>query len=137
MNWRVVKSRYTELRADAGALFPRVLNVPLVVATDADTEPRAYAYCTIDRPVRVGVAPKLATAMRNRIDGVLRHEIGHAIDALYSAPESKLGGVSLPGTPELRADAIAGAVWGSPIRYDADAVQTIGVGGPRPAWLPQ
>lgn len=67
-------------------------------------------------------APKILDADGHRCDGVIRHELGHVVDfAVRSSPLNvwarKLG-IDLPATPELRADAIAFAIWGTPIFYD-------------------
>jgi hypothetical protein len=141
MNFKRVQARYVLARKQASELFPRVLKVPLLVVEDADLTPRSYAYCDCghdEDTATIGIAPRLAGQPTHRIDGVLRHEIGHAIDTLYQRPESRLA-CDLPGhdTPELRADAIAFAVWRSPIGYDDEHVQTTDPGGPRPSWLPQ
>lgn len=60
--------------------------------------------------------------------GIIRHELGHAADHR----------VDVDRGCEARADRIAQAVTGSPIRYTADGVQhaTVGTVG-RPKWLPQ
>lgn len=87
-------------------------------------------------------ASKTLTAPFQRVDGLIRHELGHVTDMLI---EKKIldkwaigRRVKLPKTPERRADAIAEAIWGSPIFYDADLVQTtceIGTVCPRPKRL--
>lgn len=142
VDFKRVRARYIAARKEAGELFPRVLKVSLLVVDDADLTPRSYAYCNCDgeAATTIGIAPRLADQPTHRIDGVLRHEIGHAVDTLYQRPESRLArNLHLPGhdTPELRADAIASAIWRSPIGYDEDHVQTTDPGGPRPPWLPQ
>jgi hypothetical protein len=76
----------------------------------------------------------------HRADGLIRHEIGHVVDFLFSEPELDAWafkqGVTLPSTPERRADAIAAAIWGEPIRYDDDLVQSTRIGiAPRPEHL--
>jgi hypothetical protein len=76
----------------------------------------------------------------HRVDGVIRHEIGHVLDLTIPAAHMDRWafsrGVALPQTPERRADAIAHAVWNSPIAYDRDMVQTTGRGTcPRPVHL--
>lgn len=70
-------------------------------------------------------APKIlapAYANRKRQDGIIRHELGHVVDFCVSPGSldrwARRRGVTLPRTPERRADAIAHAVWGKPIRYD-------------------
>ena len=85
-------------------------------------------------------ASKILIADPERADGIIRHEIGHVMD--LCVPEDALDhwataqGVQLPKTVERRADAIAEAIWGQPLRYDADLVQTTGRGrAPRPRHL--
>jgi hypothetical protein len=85
-------------------------------------------------------ASKNLSAPTPRVDGVLRHEIGHVVD--MTVPKAKVDawaaqrGYRLPHTDERRADAIAEAIWGEPIRYDADLVQSTHYGvAPRPEHL--
>ena len=60
-----------------------------------------------------------------RVSGLLAHELGHAADSDTSRPYA-----------ELRADALAKAAIGRPIRYDAGDVQNLEVGvTPRPPYL--
>lgn len=77
-----------------------------------------------------------------RFDGVVRHELGHVVDMLYPAQLVNLWcafqGVTPAATPELRADDIAHAIWGEPLRYDKLTVQNTRVGRVgRPSHLPQ
>jgi hypothetical protein len=81
----------------------------------------------------------LARPLHN-IDGVIRHEIGHVIDLttfqIVLEEWAQERGVHLPYTPERRADAIAHAVWGTPILYDQKTVQSTETGIPlRPEHL--
>ena len=103
---------------------------------------RGYAVCFQMSPTHCHLqfAPKVLKAETHRADGLLRHEIGHAID--FFVPAEPLNrwalsrNVRLPSTDERRADAIALAIWGSPIRYDQDLVQSTEVGvNLRPAHL--
>lgn len=77
----------------------------------------------------------------HRIDGVVRHEIGHVLDLCLPSDEldawAARRGVELPYTPERRADAIAEAVWLAPMFYDTELyVQTTQPGiRPRPPHL--
>lgn len=87
---------------------------------------RDHAYCIDTKPPTIVYAPKLARASEERIEGVLRHEFGHAL-AFH---------VFTPDHAERDADIVAALVFGTPIRYDADDVQTTGEGvSPRPARL--
>lgn len=74
-------------------------------------------------------ARKIARAAQPRADGVLRHEIGHAVDYLVDKGQldewASQRGFALPHTTERRADAIAECLWLSPIYYDGKlCVQT-------------
>jgi hypothetical protein len=85
-------------------------------------------------------APKILHAPLHRQDGVLLHEIGHAVDHICPARAldrwARQNGVRLPKTPEQRADAIALAIFGVPVRYDQELVQSTRYGAPkRPAQL--
>lgn len=85
---------------------------------------------------------KMLKAKRSRQDGVLRHELGHVLDLCIRSDHldawALAQGIQLPPPhhAEVRADAIAEAVWGQPIAYDKDLVQTTGRGTvPRPRHL--
>ena len=89
---------------------------------------------------RMRFARKLRRQPLHRVEGVVRHEIGHAVDHL--APAGALDAwalgrsVILAKTPERRADDIAYAIWYRPISYDAQLVQSTSEGVmPRPAHL--
>jgi hypothetical protein len=90
----------------------------------------------------IRLAEKLRHARPDRQDGIIQHELGHVIDLIL--PHKPLDrwcaarGVTLPPQKhgEIRADAIAHAVWGKPLRYDSDTVQSTLHGSPfRPPHL--
>lgn len=101
----------------------------------------AVAISNGDGTYHLRFAPKTLKAASHRVDGLIRHELGHLAD--YLVPKDDLDalcvehyGVKLPRTDERRADTIALAVWGVPLRYDADLVQSTHHGvTPRPAHL--
>jgi hypothetical protein len=124
--------------------------------------PRGYAVTwmtTAPEPAsaRFGLSRKMLSASPDRVLGLLRHEFGHvvdfavnrqrrgaALDAWWAATNANANANAnaLPRTKERRADAIAYAIWSTPVYYDADDVQTIArhVGArvhahPRPARL--
>lgn len=106
------------------------LRVTLHVAKPADfPAERSYAYCTDDhRTLRIYVAPKMAHAPVDRIEGVLRHEFGHAVFFHFGEVDHN----------EHDADKLAEALFGDPIRYDKADVQSIVRGrAPRPLYLPR
>lgn len=95
--------------------------------------PRDHAYCEVvsRSPIRcrVTVAPKLKRAPKHRQEGVLRHEIGHAVLLTFTSGDHT----------ERQCDEMAEHLFGAPIRYDAEDVQTTRRDGvtPRPARLPK
>ena len=110
-------------------------SVILMETPEAGGTDRSFAYFNYETLV-LGVSPEFPEQTRDRVEAVLRHELGHALDALYanSTLETRLG--PLPSTPERRADAIAEAVFGTKIQYDSQDVQTLRRGTwPRPGRL--
>ena len=91
--------------------------------------PRNMAYCHRDDDsgaLTIVVAPKLVRGSKDRIEGVLRHEFGHALLFYWGYPEHG----------ERDADSLAENVFGDPIYYDRETVQTTRSGTrPRPAHL--
>lgn len=99
--------------------------------------PRGFATTTTDGTVaNVRFSTKVLGVPLLRVDAIVRHELGHVIDALVPTMDlddwARAGGVWLPSTPERRADAIAELVWGDPIYYDEELVQTLDNTGTRP-----
>lgn len=98
--------------------------------------------CTIGSPgcFHVVLSEKLTRLPRANVDAVTRHELGHIVDFSTIAADldtfARHFGITLAATPERRADAIAGLIWGEPIGYDASLVQVLGAGTvPRPESL--
>lgn len=91
--------------------------------------PRNMAYCHRDERdgrMTIVVAPKLANGAHDRIEGVLRHEFGHALLFFWG----------YPGHGERDADNLAENIFGDHIYYDRETVQTTRGGTrPRPAYL--
>lgn len=87
------------------------------------------------------LAPKLREQTVERIEGIIRHELGHVFDFMFDADTLDVwarqrAGKVLSRTAERRADDIAAAIWGWGISYDDDQVQTLGIGQwPRPEAL--
>ena len=122
-------------RAQAAVIFPRLRGVILEQSKAAGKGARQFAYFDYQDYI-LGVAPKLERQSNDRIRALIRHELGHAVEALYaySTVERRIGVPIL--TPERYADAVARGIWGDTIRYDADDVQTLGEGvSPRPRRL--
>lgn len=121
-----VRPVFTRLRAKLRAQFPAFdVTIAEGKASEFPTL-RAHAYCVDTTPPTIVYAPKLERARLARIEGVLRHELGHALAFCAGVPEHS----------ERDADDLARRTLGATIRYDADEVQTTGVGvTPRPAHL--
>ena len=96
----------------------------------------------IDQPkLHMRFSHKMLSAPVDRVDAIIRHEIGHAVDAICSdADVLELARRHAPfcvkqslfcryvpesATAELRADAIAEYIWGQPIRYDEQEIQSL------------
>jgi len=88
---------------------------------------RDMAYCAhMDGYICIVIAPKFANAHSDRIEGVLRHEFGHAALMHLECHQHR----------ERDADAVGEALFGAPIYYDRETVQTIAKGTrPRPRHL--
>ena len=99
------------------------------VTPEAGLSGRAYGFFD-DESVTVGLSPRLEAEPTHRIEGIVRHELGHACDHLFAKTKIKTG------RAEARADRMAAHIWGSPITYDAFEVQSSKTtGGPRPPHL--
>jgi len=82
---------------------------------DEFPEKRNYAYCSWDgSEVRIVFSPKILKASKARADALIRHELAHA---LMMSEEKE--------HTERETDALAEEVWGDPIYYDKDDVQTL------------
>lgn len=105
--------------------------------------PRGFGVTFIEgKACHMRFAQKCLHAPLHRVDAVIRHELGHVLDT--QVPVAKLDrwaharGVTLASTPERRADDVAQAIWGAPLRYDDATVQSTCVGRVgRPAHLSQ
>ena len=90
---------------------------------------RNMAYCHHEPrtgALTIVVAPKLFHGDRQRIEAVLRHEFGHALHFFCGHPDHG----------ERDADTLAEQVFGDPIYYDRETVQTLRPGTrPRPSYL--
>mgnify|MGYP003627429468 CR=1 FL=1 len=99
------------------------------VTPEAGLRGRNYGFFDDENGV-VGLSPRLEAEPIHRIEGIVRHELGHACDHFFIRPKARAGKV------EARADNLAKAIWGSPITYDTFDVQTSkSTEGPRPAHL--
>jgi len=89
----------------------------------------------------IAFSPKFRHSERDRIEAVLLHEFGHAMDFLaHRCPPLPLDRADDPAVlrqgSERRADALAEGLWGVKIKYDNDTVQSLCCGvRPRPSAL--
>jgi hypothetical protein len=84
--------------------------------------------------IHLKFAEKALRLPEPKLEAILRHEMGHVVDLLV--PAEGLADWNLPTTIERRADAIAEKVWGQPVYYGEDLVQTLEEGtAPRPESL--
>jgi hypothetical protein len=125
-----VEREFRRAREEASEVFPRASSVGLTLDWEAGRSGRSFAFCDYGTPrgngVYIACSPRLEQEDAQRIRAIIRHEFGHAIDAMYarSTIEQRLGRIARKGWPERMADDIACAVWGEPIYYDAENVQT-------------
>jgi hypothetical protein len=125
---RVVRL-YEEERDRFSALFPGVLDVDLVFDKvhffDKPTPRDVAWYDSSDNCIHL-VKAALSRSLAC-LRGVLRHELGHAVDVRLNEPGA-----------EARADRIALFVTGHPILYTEEGIQHTTHGRPgRPKWLHQ
>lgn len=115
--------RFAELCDHVGVQAALVIDEDTALAGRDPRSPRAFAATDGDT---VFVRPKLAEQGVERIDGVLMHEIGHVILIQRGCEDHT----------ERECDACAEGAFGVAICYDADDVQTTGLGvRPRPRHL--
>lgn len=112
----------------ARAQYP-YLRVICFIDREADSGPRSFAFCTEDdngEGYEIHVAPKLLFSSVHRMQGIIAHEIGHAI----------LLHVGVDEHTERDADRMAEQVFDVKIAYDSEDVQTTAYGvRPRPSYL--
>ena len=140
---RAYRTLHRDARDIAGADF----RVPLLVGEPQQFPARRnMAYCAYRdgnagrRDIAIVVAPKLCRGGRQRVQAILRHELAHALEFHLGEDELRemaaADGIRLPEGPERRADRVAEIIWGDPIYYDRDLVQTLERGTrPRPGHL--
>lgn len=138
--------RLAEVRQSCGPMTICLIEAPSSEFPMA----RSYAFFAVDcRPFLqappgtsvIAFSPKFRHATADRIEAILLHEFGHAMDFLATRcpplPPDRAHdpAVHRQGT-ERRADALAEGLWGVRIKYDADTVQSLCCGvRPRPSAL--
>jgi hypothetical protein len=83
------------------------------------------------RQIDIFVAPKVLRMNKGRQEGLLRHEFGHAVEFHLGTDQLHAWMPNLPSGGERRADAVGERLYGDPIFYDRDLIQTT-TGGTRP-----
>lgn len=128
--------RFDALRDDAQRIAPGMPVFLWLANDDYFPNKRDYAFCLDEHGVKfIAGGRKLLRANPDRQEAILRHEFGHALDYHLGDKLDEMYR-DLPQTPERRADAIAEAVWGDPVLYDKDTVQSLQHGvTPRPRKL--
>jgi hypothetical protein len=127
------------------------LNICLAEAPDhMFPKKRAYAFFSekasllfdgSDDVSMIAFAGKFRTASRDRMEAIMMHEFGHAMDLLAPCcplplPDRRNDPTVHRHGSERRADALAEGLWGVHIKYDADTVQSLCCGvRPRPIAL--
>ena len=134
-----MKTLFSKLLKDARFFSPR-LEVELLVGKDQEfPQERDYAYCALnnDGSIEVVVAPDFEDLSEDNQEALLRHELAHALE--FELGEKRihyLFGPILSRSVERRADEVAELIWGDPILYGSDDIQTLEEGEyPRPARL--
>ena len=126
-----VREIFAKLLADAKDV-DATLRAYVVEGDDFEfPEERSLAYTYFesnDRPMKVVVAAKIIDVPDDRIDALLRHELGHALLLQAGAIDHS----------EREADQVAETLWGDPIFYDERDIQSLCCGTrPRPEYLHQ
>lgn len=114
----------------AARRFPELLElVSARVTPEAGLAGRAFGFYD-ESDATIGLSPRLEAEPKHRIEGIVRHELGHACDLLFHPDLGDAKG------DEARADAAVALIWGAPPSYDAHHVQTSRrLGTPRPDHL--
>jgi hypothetical protein len=137
---------YGALHGDVQDAFGEDFSAPLHLGEPAlYPAKRNMAFCAFGAgdngdQIIIFIAPKLFKGPPERIEAILRHELAHAVEFHLGEPElrkwARAEGHSLPRGGERRADRVAEILWGDPIFYDTETVQTLSPGvRPRPAHL--
>ena len=120
----------------ATEVFPDLPDLEVVFDEEAGTTGRAFGYFDTEDE-KIGLAPRLIKERAHRQKGVFRHEIGHLVHHVYGR-EALADQIEKPlsKSDEVLADQIAEFIYGSPIFYDDELVQSTRHGVPkRPAHL--
>lgn len=126
---RAVARMFKEEREVFSKTFPDVLRVGLILIDQHfshDERPRDVAWFD-ERDSNIYLVRKALSRSLNCLRGVIRHELGHAVDERINEDGC-----------ERRADYLAELATGVPIRYTKEGLQHATHGEPyRPDWLHQ
>ena len=87
---------------------------------------RQFGWCTTTAPFQISFASKIEDLPDAYVEGLLVHEMGHALDHRYGTKElQRRLGKQLPKSVERRADKIGEYVFGNPIRYGQLDIQCV------------
>lgn len=115
----------------ATEVFPELPDVEIVFDEEAGTEGRQFAYFE-PATETIGLAPRIVKEPAHRQRGVFRHELGHLVHHVYGRENlSEHISDELSESDEVLADQIAGFIYGEPILYDDETVQSISHGEPK------
>jgi|TARA_R110001599_G_scaffold284322_3_gene486325 hypothetical protein len=133
-----VEERFAYWWDKASRLVPKPSKITVEERTDAGDNGRHFAYCEyLSGDTIIAYSPDMVELPQRYIDGIILHEIGHAVDFSYTQPElEEMFGYKLDLEDEGRADEIAEMILGETVQYDLPKyVQCVGpacTGGRRP-----
>tara|TARA_R100000005_G_C4933611_1_gene161390 strand:+ start:287 stop:712 length:426 start_codon:yes stop_codon:yes gene_type:complete len=111
--------------------FPELPDIEIVFDEAAGTEGRQFAYFDSETE-SIGFSPRVIREPAHRQRGLFRHELGHYVHHFYGRDHLQ-GQIpeKLAESDEVLADQIAGFIYGEPILYDDETVQSIRHGEPK------
>lgn len=123
----------------AAAVFPSLPDLRVRLDWEAGRTGRAFGYFDPETNT-IGISPRLLEQPAGRIAGVVRHEIGHLVHDSVGRMGLMRHLGQLASSDEVLADQLAEYIWGSPLFYDAEDVQTVdpmkAYSRVRPTYLP-
>jgi len=128
---QLLSERWLDVQRVVGSLVSGVQLSLEIGHSEHFRSPRGYATTKVLSPSRFHItfSDKVLRCSVDRLDALIRHELGHVIDFATDREAAnrwaRSRGIDLPPTPERRADAVAFAVWRQMLRYDADEVQSL------------
>lgn len=128
---RKVSRFYKRIAPDwekATEVFPELPDLSVEFNPEAGTEGRQFAFYEVGTNT-ISFSPRIVREPTHRQRGIFRHELGHLVHDNFGRTElSETMGAELPESDEVLADQIALFIFGSPILYDGETVQSISTG---------